>query len=85
MSAAWTGAGVTLFALAVTPGFARELTQLGDLATPLVPWLQDYSAAVPYGLAEVQAQVDGAAAAGSCDWIVRDLEFTYTQGVTAAC
>ena len=59
--------------------------QLGDLATPIVPWLQDYSSAVTYGAAEVQAQVDGAAAAGSCSWIVRDVEFTYTPGITGAC
>lgn len=59
--------------------------QLGDLATPLVPWLQDYSSGITYGAAEVQAQVDGAAAAGSCSWIVRDLEFTYTPGITPAC
>ncbi len=61
----------------------REL--LGDLATPIVPWLQDYSSAVTYGAAEVQAQVDGAAAAGACSWIVRDVEFTYTPGITGAC
>ncbi len=30
--AAWAGAGVTLSALAVTPGFPQEFTQLGDLA-----------------------------------------------------
>ena len=29
-----------------------------------IPWLQDYSSAVTYGVAEIQAQVDGAAAAG---------------------
>lgn len=62
---------------------ARE--QLGDLATPIVPWLQDYSSAVTYGAAEVQAQVDGAAAAGACSWIVRDIDFTYTAGITGAC
>lgn len=70
---------------AVEGALGEARAQLGDQPTPLVPWLQDYSAAVPYGLAEVQAQVDGAAAAGSCDWIVRDIEFTYTLGVTAAC
>ncbi len=59
--------------------------QLGDLATPIVPWLQDYSSAVTYGAAEVQAQVDGAAAAGACSWIVRDIDFTYTAGITGAC
>lgn len=33
--AAWAGAGVTLLALAVTPGFAAEFTQLGDLSEPV--------------------------------------------------
>jgi hypothetical protein len=59
--------------------------QLGDLTTPIVPWLQDYSVAVTYGAAEVQAQVDAAGAAGACSWIMRDIEFTYTEGITAAC
>lgn len=59
--------------------------QLAEFATPIVPWLQDYSSAVTYGVAEVQAQVDGAAAAGSCSWIMRDVEFTYTTGITPAC
>ena len=57
--------------------------KLGDLGTPLVPWLQDYSSAVTYGPTEVQAQVDGAARAGSCSWIMRDPEFTYTAGISA--
>jgi len=34
-SAAWAGATVTLLALAVTPGFMPEFTQLGDLAEPV--------------------------------------------------
>jgi len=59
--------------------------QVGDLATPIVPWLQDYSSAVTYGVVEVQAQVDGAAAAGACSWIMSDVDFTYTTGITPAC
>jgi hypothetical protein len=59
--------------------------QVGERVTPIVPWLQDYSSAVTYGVAEVQAQVDGAATAGACSWIMRDVEFTYTTGVTGAC
>jgi len=70
---------------AVEGAVTEATAQLGDRATPIVPWLQDYSAAVTYGVAEVQAQVDGAAAAGACSWIVRDTEFTYTEGITAAC
>jgi hypothetical protein len=59
--------------------------QLGDVSVPIVPWLQDYSSAMPYGLTELQAQVDGAAAAGACSWILRDPEFTFTAGVRPAC
>ena len=70
---------------AVEGAVTEAKDQLGDRPTPIVPWLQDYSADVPYGVAEVQAQVDGAAAAGSCSWIVRDTEFTYTAGITTAC
>jgi len=70
---------------AVEGAVTEAKDQLGDRPTPIVPWLQDYSADVPYGVAEVQAQVDGAAAAGSCSWIVRDTEFTYTEGITTAC
>lgn len=50
-SAAWAGAAVTLAALAVTPGFLQEFTQLGDLAEPAdmlraaVRWT---AAAVPF-------------------------------------
>jgi hypothetical protein len=70
---------------AVRGALGEAAARVGDLPTPLIPWLQDYSSAVTYGLAEVQAQVDGAAAAGSCSWVVRDPEFTFTPGVTGAC
>lgn len=33
--AAWAGAAVTVLALAATPGFEQELTQLGDVAKPV--------------------------------------------------
>jgi hypothetical protein len=59
--------------------------RVGESPTPIVPWLQDYSSTIEYGLAEVQAQVDGAGAAGSCSWILRDTEYTFTAGLTPAC
>jgi hypothetical protein len=59
--------------------------QLGERNTPFVPWLQDYSADVPYGAAEVQAQIDGAASVGVCSWVLRDPEFTYSSGLRPAC
>ncbi len=58
----------------------------GEATTPIVPWLQDYSSgAVTYGTAEAQAQIDAAAAAGSCSWVLRDPELTYSTGLTPGC
>ena len=71
--------------LAVQGAVQAARDQLGEAVVPIVPWLQDYSAAVPYGLAELQAQVDGAAGVGSCSWILRDPEFTFTAGVRPTC
>jgi hypothetical protein len=62
---------------------ARE--QVGDAPIELVPWIQDYSGAVPYGAAEVQAQVDGAAEVGSCSFIREDPSRNYTAGIQASC
>jgi hypothetical protein len=70
-------------AVAGALGEARE--QIGDVPIELVPWIQDYSGAVPYGPAEVQAQVDGAAEAGSCSFIREDPSRNYTAGIQAAC
>ena len=36
--AAWAGAGVTALALLITPDFAAEFTQLGDLSQPVTAW-----------------------------------------------
>ncbi len=70
---------------AVQGALEEASVKLDDRPTPLIPWLQDYSSAVTYGVAEVQAQVDGAAAAGSCSWIMQNPENTYTPDITAAC
>ncbi len=59
--------------------------QVGDQRTPLVPWLQDYTSSVTYGAAEVQAQVDGAAAARACSWVMSDPDHTYTPGIHPGC
>lgn len=45
----------------------------------VVPWLQDFSLRVPYGVKEVCAQVDGAAAEGVDEWIMWDANVTYTR------
>ena len=70
-------------AVAGALGEVRE--QIGDVPIELVPWLQDYSGAVPYGAAEVQAQVDGAAEAGSCSYVREDPSRNYTAGIEPAC
>jgi hypothetical protein len=70
-------------AVAGALGEARD--QIGDLAIELVPWIQDYSGLVPYGITEVQAQIDGAAEAGSCSYVREDPARSYTAGVEPAC
>tara|TARA_B100000959_G_scaffold223391_1_gene236739 strand:- start:2750 stop:4288 length:1539 start_codon:yes stop_codon:yes gene_type:complete len=53
--------------------------------TALVPWLQDFSMRVPYGPAEVKAQIDAAASLGIYDWLIWDPTVTYTaEGIVAA-
>jgi hypothetical protein len=70
---------------AVAGALAEAREQIGDAPVQLVPWLQDYSGSVPYGLAEIQAQIDGAAGAGSCSYILEDPDRNYTAGVSANC
>ena len=53
--------------------------------TAIVPWLQDFSMRVPYGPAEVKAQIDAAASLGIHDWLIWDPTVTYTaEGIVAA-
>ena len=53
--------------------------------TALVPWLQDFSMRVPYGPAELKAQIDAAASLGIHDWLIWDPTVTYTaEGIVAA-
>jgi hypothetical protein len=44
----------------------------------VVPWLQDFSLAVPYGRKRVKAQIDGARAAGIHEFLLWDPNVTYT-------
>jgi hypothetical protein len=67
-------------------GALREVRdQIGEAPIELVPWIQDYSGAVPYGAADVQAQVDGAAEAGSCSFVREDPARNYTAGIHPSC
>lgn len=66
--------------LSVQAAVEGATEQRGESRTPLVPWLDD-----GFDAAQVQAQVDGAAAAGACSWILRDPAFTFTPGLRPAC
>jgi hypothetical protein len=46
----------------------------------LVPWVQDFSFAVPYGLEEVRAQVHAARLAGAKGFLLWNAEGLYTDG-----
>ena len=44
----------------------------------VIPWLQDFSLGVPYGEAEVRAQIDATYDSGIKQWILWDPQVTYT-------
>ena len=44
----------------------------------MVPWFQDFTLGIPYGEAEVRAQLDAAAELGVKDFILWDAQCTYT-------
>jgi hypothetical protein len=49
----------------------------------LVPWVQDFSFSVPYGLDEVRAQIDAARIAGAKGYLLWNAEGLYTDGALA--
>ena len=50
----------------------------------LVPWVQDFSFSVPYGLDEVRAQIDAARLSGAKGYMLWNAEGLYTDGALAA-
>ena len=52
--------------------------QVRGTGARIVPWLQDFSLGVPYGAAEVQAQIDAAEDVGIGEWLLWDPLVTYT-------
>jgi hypothetical protein len=50
----------------------------------LVTWVQDWSFERPYGLAEVQAQIDAARLAGAKGYMLWNAEGVYTEGALRA-
>ncbi len=49
----------------------------------LVPWVQDFSFSVPYGLDEVRAQIDAARISGAKGFLLWNAEGLYTDGALA--
>ena len=49
----------------------------------VVPWVQDFSFSVPYGLEEVRAQIDAARLSGSKGYMLWNAEGLYTDGALA--
>ncbi|MDQ2826039.1 MAG: hypothetical protein M3Y04_03590 [Actinomycetota bacterium] len=54
--------------------------KMSGTGTAVMPWLQDFSLGVPYGPAEVRAQIDAAASLGVGDWLLWNANVTYTKG-----
>ncbi len=48
--------------------------------TLLVPWVQDFSFSVPYGIDEVRAQIDAARLSGAKGYMLWNAEGVYTDG-----
>jgi len=51
--------------------------------TLLVPWVQDFSFSVPYGIDEVRAQVEAARLSGAKGYMLWNAEGVYTDGALA--
>ena len=72
-----------------TPGatVARALRKfelvLRGRDTLLVPWVQDFSFSVPYGIDEVRAQIDAARLSGAKGFMLWNPECVYTDGALA--
>jgi hypothetical protein len=49
----------------------------------LVPWVQDFSFTVPYGIDEVRAQIDAARLSGAKGYMLWNAECVYTAGALA--
>jgi hypothetical protein len=49
----------------------------------LVPWVQDFSFSVPYGIHEVRAQIDAARLSGAKGFMLWNPEGLYTDGALA--
>ena len=48
-----------------------------------MPWVQDFSFTVPYGIDEVRAQIDAARVSGAKGYMLWNAEGLYTTGALA--
>ena len=61
-------------------GPRHESEALRGRDTLLVPWVQDFSFSVPYGIDEVRAQIDAARLSGAKGYMLWNAEGLYTDG-----
>lgn len=64
----------------VKAALADFQAKIAGTGVRLMPWVQDFSLGVPYGPAEVRAQIDAAASLGVPDFLVWNAGVTYTAG-----
>jgi hypothetical protein len=57
--------------------FQKDMVK-AKMVKPLVPWLQDFSLNVPYGLNEVQAQISAGNSIGVQDWLLWNANVKYS-------
>jgi hypothetical protein len=67
----------------VTRALARFSGALGDQRALLVPWVQDFTFTRPYGVDQVQAQIQAARLAGAKGYLLWNANGVYTNGVLA--
>ncbi|MCS7007231.1 MAG: putative glycoside hydrolase [Thermoleophilia bacterium] len=67
----------------VARALARFRARLAGHDVLIAPWVQDFSFATPYGLAEVRAQIEAARLAGAKGFLLWNAEGIYTKGALA--
>jgi hypothetical protein len=58
--------------------------KLRDREVLMVPWVQDFTLEVPYGIEQVRAQIDAARRAGAKGYVLWNARGVYTDGSVAA-
>ena len=63
--------------------FAASSSPCAGAASLLVPWVQDWTFSVPYGIDQVRAQIDAARISGAKGYMLWNAEGLYTDGALA--